>query len=372
MQDYAKNRGYEITDFGDNKEYIRFISTTSLAKKVIMGSDLTSAISISNNKRRQTLKLKVKATGNSISNVKIEYLTNEIADFIEKTINADTIINSPSLETSLVIVNSKNRNKTKKKEVKDNNYFRDLKINGYSNKIAVVIGINDYYKLPKLDGAVPDAKRMSNLFKELGFNKVIEILDKNATRVGILDELGYKLKKELTKDDLLVIYFAGHGETEYYKDSSKHGYIIPVDSDPNTIFSTAISMEKLRTVSVRLPAKHIYYIMDSCYSGIGLKRSRAVKKVDYKFIKKMISIPVVQMITAGSEGEEAYEVDGRGLFTDFIIRGIKGEADFNHDGVVTSSELGNFIRPEVTSASNATQTPQFGTLSGYGEIGFFY
>ena len=47
-----------------------------------------------------------------------------------------------------------------------------------------------------------------------------------------------------------------------------------------------------------------------------------------------------------------------------------GEADFNHDGAVTASEIGAFVKPQVTNASRNQQTPQFGTMEGSGEVVF--
>ena len=88
------------------------------------------------------------------------------------------------------------------------------------------------------------------------------------------------------------------------------------------------------------------------------------------FINKMMSKRAVQMITAGREGERAVEVGGRGLFTSTLLEAFLGEADFDADGVVTASEIGAFVRPFVTVASDGRQTPQYGTLEGSGEVVF--
>ena len=88
------------------------------------------------------------------------------------------------------------------------------------------------------------------------------------------------------------------------------------------------------------------------------------------FIEKITSLRAVQMITAGSEGEQALESGGQGLFTRYFLRALEGEADFDHDGFVTASEIGTYVRPQVTMASRRRQTPQFGTLEGSGEVAF--
>lgn len=240
----------------------------------------------------------------------------------------------------------------------------------YNRRIAATIGINDYEKWPRLEGAVNDARAMAATLRELGFDEIIEVYDSDATRQGILTRLGTKLKNKTSREDLVVIYFAGHGQTDTLPNQEKRGYIIPADGDTAELFATAISMQDLRELSNQLGAKHVYYVMDSCYSGLGFVRGMPPHAKTEGYVSKMISTPVVQMLTAGGENEESYEHGGHGLFTSFMIRALKGEADSDGDGAITASEIGVFVRPQVTAGSNNKQTPQFGTLEGRGEVIF--
>jgi len=131
-----------------------------------------------------------------------------------------------------------------------------------------------------------------------------------------------------------MIYFAGHGQTETLPTGGKRGYLIPVDGDTQDVFSTAISMDTLRDLSNRLPAKHVYFAMDSCYSGLGFMRGLARTPKGQGYIEKMTSLRAVQMITAGAEGEAAIEFGGQGLFTTKFLEALRGESDFDGDGVV--------------------------------------
>jgi hypothetical protein len=78
----------------------------------------------------------------------------------------------------------------------------------------------------------------------------------------------------------------------------------------------------------------------------------------------------VQMITAGRKGDLAHEQNGHGIFTQYLLRGLTGEADLNGDGLVTASELGSFVQPNVYRASGQKQFPQYGRLDGEGEVVF--
>jgi cytohesin len=241
----------------------------------------------------------------------------------------------------------------------------------YSRRVAVVVGIDQYPGWPSLEGARRDAGQVSARLRRMGFDEVIELYDGEATRRRILTALGNELAEKTDENSMAVIYFAGHGQTESLPGGRKRGYIVPVDSDPSQVFATAISMDTLRSISQRLPAKQVYYAMDSCYSGLGFTRGIAIpRKKNEDYIEKITSQPTVQMITAGAEGEQALERGGQGIFTRYFLRALEGEADFDGDGWVTASELGTFVRPQVTSASRSRQTPRFGTLEGTGEVAF--
>jgi hypothetical protein len=242
----------------------------------------------------------------------------------------------------------------------------------YSKRVAVVVGINEYEHWPSLTGASNDGRRMAEFLRNDGWDEVIEIYDGEATRRRMLRVLGTELPRIADEDTLAMIYFAGHGQTETLPGGGKRGYLIPVDSDTDDVFSTAISMDTVRDLSKRTPAKHVYYAIDACYSGLALTRglTRTGSGPPSVYLRKITSVPAVQIITAGADGEQAIEVGGQGLFTSYLLRALQGEADYNHDGAVTASEIGAYVKPQVTNASRNQQTPQFGTMEGSGEVVF--
>jgi hypothetical protein len=244
---------------------------------------------------------------------------------------------------------------------------------GYQKRIAAVIGVNDYLHWPKLTGARADAEKVAAQLDALGFDEVLVLYDRNATRDGILALLGSRLPAIVGEDDLVVIFFAGHGQTETLGGSrgTKRGYIIPVDASVEGVFQTAIPMQQLRDLTNRLAAKHVYYAMDSCYSGLGFTRALGfVMPGADNYIDKVTSLRAVQMVTAGGEGEEAIEIDGQGVFTRSFIDALRGKADANRDGYVTATEIGAYVAPRVTNETEARQSPQSGRLEGEGEIAF--
>jgi len=77
-----------------------------------------------------------------------------------------------------------------------------------------------------------------------------------------------------------------------------------------------------------------------------------------------------QIITAGGRSEQAIEVAGHGLFTDMLVDGLSGLGDIDSDGIITASELGQYVKKRVSVRSQFKQTPLYGNLNGEGDYVF--
>jgi hypothetical protein len=246
--------------------------------------------------------------------------------------------------------------------------FKTIYTKGYAKSWAVLIGINEYQQWPKLKYAVNDAQAVETLVRKLGFDEVIMVLDRDATQQRILRVLGDELYAKTQDDDRVFIFFAGHGQTQDLPSGGKDGYIIPVDGDLNNYYSTAISMQQLQRLADRIRAKHIFYAMDACFSGLLLQlRGEALNNPPGEFT----TVPARQVLTAGAEGEKVAETGGHGLFTKSLLSGLAGAADLNRDGYITASELYQYITPQVLEESRNSQNPVFGRL-GYGQGEFVF
>ena len=239
---------------------------------------------------------------------------------------------------------------------------------GYARRLAVVVGIDDYALFPPLEGAVSDARAVAAALRGRDF-EVVELYDRAASRERLLELLTRELAARLDSEDLALFYFAGHGDTETLDDGQRRGYLVPADARRGEPSASALSMQELRTAAEKLPAKHVLFALDACFSGLGLTRS-APAGSGPKYVEQATTRRVVQVLTAGRAGELAHEYDGRGVFTVFLLRGLQGEADADRDGYVTASELGAYVPSQVTRFTQALQTPAFGTLLGSGEVVF--
>ncbi|MCA9506483.1 MAG: ankyrin repeat domain-containing protein [Myxococcales bacterium] len=235
----------------------------------------------------------------------------------------------------------------------------------YRRKVAAVIGISRYAKMEDLEGARSDAAEVAELLRTLGFDAVYELYDEQATRPAILELLGVRLRAETGANDLAFVFFAGHGATETLPNGEKRGYLVPSEGDARDPYVTGISMESVADLSERLAARHVYYAIDACYSG-GLVATPT------EGVRGRPDAPnrSVQVLTAGLEGQQASESDGRGVFTTYLVQALRGEANRNGDAVVTATEIGFYVADQVGRATRGAQTPAFGRLGGNGEVRF--
>jgi len=244
------------------------------------------------------------------------------------------------------------------------------KLNPYRNSWAVIIGVNDYQNWPKLRYAVNDANGIEQvLVNRFGFKQenIRKLLNGEATRQRIMQVIGDELSDpaKVSRDDRIFFFFAGHGATRTLADNRQAGFIIPVDADLNNYYSTAISMTEIREASDLIPAKHVYFVMDSCYSGLALTRGGGGAFGGARtYLDEVTSRVARQILTAGGADQEVADdgPNGHSVFTWALLEGLEGKADLDHNGVITASELGAYVSPVVTSFSR--QTPAMGNLIG--------
>jgi len=235
---------------------------------------------------------------------------------------------------------------------------------GYANSWAILVGIDNYQKWPKLQYAVRDAEGVGQmLVQKFGFapERVITLKNEQATRAGILAAFHDRLAHDgLQPNDRVFVFFAGHGATRKLSSGRDLGYIVPWDSDPNNLATDAIPMTEIQNIAESLQAKHELFVMDACYSGLGLTRGGA----NASFLRDNGRRLGRQMLTAGGSDQLVSDggPNGHSIFTWTLLQGLGGKADLNGDGLITATELAAYVAPAVSSVSQ--QTPAFGSLPG--------
>jgi len=253
---------------------------------------------------------------------------------------------------------------------------QSAEVNLYNKSYAVVIGIDSYKFLPRdrqLKNAVHDAKGVEDvLSKNFRFDKIIHLYNQEATKDRILEVLTEELPAIMGDQDSLFLFWAGHGDQEQGAQGKEIGYLIPYDGEIGKIRKNLTMTELRDTISTKLPAKHVFYVMDACYGGL-LASTRAVDKKsrrDLSYLKEITRENVRQVLTAGGKGEEVLDggPKGHSVFTGRLIEALEAAGDF-----ITANEIQAILKEKVFGDSKGqgkTQTPAFGTLSGNGDYVF--
>ena len=238
----------------------------------------------------------------------------------------------------------------------------------YRESWAAIIAIDDYANWPQLSYAANDALALKDLLvQKYNFktDHIFTLLNKEASRQNILSLLGDKLANPdlVQREDRVLVFYAGHGATRRLASGRELGYIIPADADLTNYEGSAISMTNFQDISEAIPAKHVLFIMDSCYSGLALLRGGS-PSFSQNYLNEMAHREARQMFTAGGADQQVADggPNGHSVFTWTLLQGLDGRADLNGDGVITATELAAYVAPAVSALSH--QTPAFGSLPG--------
>jgi hypothetical protein len=239
----------------------------------------------------------------------------------------------------------------------------------YKNSWAVVIGINDYIRAPKLKYAVRDAEEFTEvLLNYYGFKRenIVKLINREATKENIMKAFD-KLRSVADKEDRVLVFFAGHGITVPLPDGREKGYILPVDGSQDELITSAISTDQLNEISQLIKAKHLFFIMDACYGGLIFARAQPLSPSALDYLEVISTRRARKALTAGGRDQTVLDTGpgGHSVFTYYLIDGLKNRtADLNGDGIITSGELNEYVAPRVTAESNRSQTPEYGILAG--------
>ncbi|MCK9203045.1 MAG: caspase family protein [Bacteroidales bacterium] len=237
--------------------------------------------------------------------------------------------------------------------------IRGGEVTAYKQSFALVIGVTNYQNgLPPLPGVSLDMSDVKQALEEQGF-KVTLILDPDLTELDRAFS-GFITTYGLFPDARLLFYFAGHGYTIKTKLGEELGYIVPANAPNPTrdqvgFQNNAMEMSQIEVYTKRIKSKHALFLFDACFSGSLFATSMTLPQP----LSQKTLQPVREFITSGTADEQ---VPDKSIFCSQFLLALKGEADMDHDGYVTGTELGAFIQQSVINYSYETQHPQFGKI----------
>ena len=163
----------------------------------------------------------------------------------------------------------------------------------------------------------------------------------------------------------LYIYYAGHGAPDIKKNKA---YLIPYDGDPNYASQTGYEMDALYEQLGGLGAASVTVFLDACFSGAN--RDNEMLLADARPVFMEVDASATRDVTvfsasSGSEISSAWPEKKHGLFSYYLMKGMRGDADANKDNQITVGELGDYVKENVSDMAgmlDREQTPGLQTL----------
>ena len=180
-----------------------------------------------------------------------------------------------------------------------------------------------------------------------------------------------RIKERLQKNDIFYIYFSGHGDAYRADEAYLLAYDAPAGNDRNN-YSTGVGLIDIHKLKVRIEeitgnGTEVILITDACRSN-ELPGKDAGKSIAYQqiFERKAGEVQLISCASNQVSFESSKWGGGRGLFSWHLINGLKGMADTDpEDGVVTLTEVYDYVKKNVNRASYDTATKSYNQTPQY-------
>lgn len=219
---------------------------------------------------------------------------------------------------------------------------------------ALAVGVSSYESQSIMSLKYPhsDAFRMYAFWKSPEGGSLDDkhsqvLVNDQATKKGIIDSMRQMFNQAET-NDLVTFFYSGHG---------LKGAFLPTDYDGNNL---RLFHSEVNDLLSACPAQYKLVIADACNSGSYLASKSVKNEVFYStgqdvqdvFFRELNRASAgTAFILSSMADEESLEVSTlhQSIFSYFVVRGMKGEANVNGDEVVTVQELFDYVYQNVTA-----------------------
>ena len=228
---------------------------------------------------------------------------------------------------------------------------------------ALVVGVSKYRdpKIPKLGLSDKDAKAFgdflksqNSIFKE---TQVTSLLNEKATKAEVEKYLYYTLPKA-GKEDTIILFFSGHGAFDPIRPTEF--LFLPYDAETEYLSTSGVKMSGLDFLK-GVSAERVLVVSDACYAGgfSEMKPKSIAPSVDL-FLQEFRNSSGRAIITSSKDKQISWEVPElkNSVFTHYLLEGLRGKADKDHDGVVTVNEAYEYAYLRTKDQTEGRQHPQ--------------
>lgn len=263
----------------------------------------------------------------------------------------------------------------------------------WADVYGLVIGVDDYQHVSKLEGAVNDAKDIAQALRKLKAKEVRLLTDRQADRDSIMTAWKDITGKAKAGDTVFLSY-AGHGaQVPVQGQSQMQQFVVLSDFDVKGQGTYQRIMDSEFGDMLRaVPQLNVVFVVDSCHAGT-MTRSYGAKP---RFKTRAVTVPPLEddklaklsasaktrgsfadagnvalphVVHLGAVPPEELDpeiiIDGkpRGALSFSVSRALEGYADANKDGLLQPREVEGFVREVVRMATDGQQHPQIAVRS---------
>ncbi|MFK5892635.1 MAG: caspase family protein [Pseudomonadota bacterium] len=198
------------------------------------------------------------------------------------------------------------------------------------------------------------------------------MLNEEASHSKILEKLS-QLSKEVGENDVLMVFYAGHGFKDTNEQQKEIFYLATNDLVPEKISSTSLDWKQLSKYLHKIKGR-VMVFLDACHSG-SISNQTIVPNnylAEQFFNKKQGGIMVFSAAKGRQyAGESSSFGSGEGLFSYAISKILKTQGiseDLNGNGYIEFSELVKYVQNFVDAKSDGSQTPWLSHKELFGDI----
>lgn len=228
----------------------------------------------------------------------------------------------------------------------------NVKTRQSGNAVAIIIGIQNYRRVPKAEFANDDARTFYDYaIRALGVKpeNIKMLIDEQADEVEVYKAFQQWLPVKVSKQKTDVyVFYSGHGLPS---DDGKSLYLLPYGVDKDYLAKTAINQQEIIAALQAVQPKSVTLFMDACYSGqvrTGDTLLASARPIQLRAGPNSFPAEFTVFTASAPDQIASSSTDLKhGIFSYFLMKGMEGDADENKDGKITAAELQGYIEEMV-------------------------
>jgi tetratricopeptide (TPR) repeat protein len=236
------------------------------------------------------------------------------------------------------------------------------------SKLALVIGVSNYEPgLTLLPGAARDIDAMQRVLQHPDMGGFDDIQMLSNPEPLAMQEAIETLFSGRTKDDLVLLFFSGHGVKDDNGKLHLATRITRKTPQGELIRATAVSASFVQDIMSNSRSKRQVVILDCCFSG-AFAEGWLAKDDGSVDVKTQLGGEGRAVLTSSTSTQYSFEQEGADLstYTHYLVEGIRtGAADLDEDGVVSVDELHEYAKGKVQETAPAMKPEIYAVKEGY-------